>query len=152
KSQIATEGFSFFEKLKFWNRKRHKFDIISVKKDVIRIRDFYHQQGFLATEVHYHIKNGGKKWKKIVIFTIDEKATILISDISLHFLNNKRYKNSVKKNKEIAKVRRNSDFQVGKRYVSTQKGTVSSHYQEILKNIGFAYADVKIDARVDTTK
>jgi outer membrane protein assembly factor BamA len=152
KSQIATDGYSFLEKLEFWHRKEHKLNIITVKKDVIRIQDFYHRQGFPAAKVHYRIENGGKKWKKIVTFIIDEKAPIRISAISFHFLNNKRYEKKVKESHKMAKARRESFYQVEKRYVTAQKAAVSSHYQQVLKDMGFAYANVKIDAKVDTSR
>jgi outer membrane protein assembly factor BamA len=152
KSQIATEGYSFLNKLKFWNRSAHKLDKIMIKKDVIRIHDFYTRHGFPFVEVHYQIKSTGKQWKKRVIFTIHEKAPIRIKDIAFNFLNNNRYQKAVKDNKKFNHARKTSEYQEGRRYATIKQSQVIGSYTQALKNLGFAYAKVSMDAQVDTSR
>ncbi len=152
KDQIATEGYSLVDKMKFWNRSAHKFDKIEVKKDVIRIRDFYNNHGFPNTTVHYRIESKKKKWKKKVYFIISEKAPVHIKDITFDLVGKKDNKEAVRKSSSFEKTRRNSEYQVGRRYQPINKSEVTGTYTRMLKNMGFAYVNVSLEAKVDTAR
>lgn len=151
KDQIATDAFSFWEKLKFWNRSGHAIDEIKIKKDVIRIRNFYNRRGFPNVQVRYRIEDGSKSWKKEVVFIVNEQAPIRITDISFSFADS-TYRQRVMSDGEFAEARRESEFQSGGRYETIKESEVISAYEQTLKNMGFAYARVTIDAQIDTTR
>jgi outer membrane protein insertion porin family len=150
KDQIATSAFSFLEKLKFWDRSGHQLNETEIKKDVIRIRNFYNRRGFPNVQVRYRIEDGNKSWKKHVVFIINEQAPIRINDITFTFTNEDRYREVVMQNSDFQKTRRKSEFQEGDRYEIIKKPEVVASYEQRLKNLGFAYAKVSIEAAVDT--
>jgi outer membrane protein insertion porin family len=152
KDQIATEGYSFMDKLKFWNRSAHKLQKIEVKKDVIRIRNFYNQHGFPNTTVNYRIESKKKEWKKKVIFIISEKAPVRIKKLTFDFSGKPGYRKKILKSAVFKRTRKHSGFQVGKRYQPVNKEKVSGSYTQLLKNMGFAYAKVNLDAKIDTLR
>lgn len=151
KDQIATEAFSFWEKMKFWDRSGHAIDEIELRKDVIRIRNFYHRRGFPHVKVAYRVENGNKSWKKNVIFTVNEQAPIRISTIHFSFADS-THRRIVMNNNDFARARRRSEFQKSGRYELIKRPEVVSAYEQTLKNMGFAYATVSMDAQVDTAR
>ncbi len=152
KEQIATEGFSFWEKLKFWNRSGHPLEEIEVKKDVIRIRNYYQRRGFPKVKVRYRIEQGKKPWKKHVIFTVNEQAPVQITDISYDFPSAEKYRDMIMKNSAFDRARRRSELKEGERYEPIKEPEVIAGYEQVLKNLGFAYTKVEIKAKVDTAK
>ena len=151
KDQIATSAFSFWEKMKFWDRSGHAINEIELKKDVVRIRNFYHRRGFPHTKVAYRVENGNKSWKKKVIFTVNEQSPIRISQINFAFADS-TYRQMILGDNDFARARRKSEFQQGGRYEIIKRPEVVSAYEQTLKNMGFAYAEVSLDARVDTAR
>jgi outer membrane protein insertion porin family len=152
KNQIATSGYSLMDKIKFWNRSAHKLSEIEVKKDVIRLRDFYNKHGFPHTTVHYRIEAKKKKWKKKITFIISEKAPIHIKNITYDFSGNKKDRREVMESSAFHKVRKQSSYQAGKRYQPVNKEQVIGDYTQMLKNMGFAYVNVTLNAKIDTTR
>lgn len=152
KDQIATDAFSFWEKLKFWDRSGHKLDKIEIRKDVIRIRNYYNRRGFPRTKVSYRIETVNKPWKKRVVFTINEREAIKISDISFTFENSARHREFVTSGPAFRAARRRSEYQVGQRYEPIKQAEVTGSYRQTLENMGFAYTSVDIKTRIDTTR
>lgn len=152
KDQIATEGYSFLEKMKFWDRSRHVLDEIEVRKDVIRIRNYYHRRGFPRVAVDYRIEEGGKPWKKHVIFTINEGQPVTIANISFEFPEGNRFADEVLGSPEFERARRKSEFREGRRYEPIKTSEVVASYEQTLKNMGFAFVSVDLNAEVDTAR
>lgn len=152
KDKIATSGYSFWQKLRFWKRSGHPFDEVEVKKDVIRIRNYYNRRGFPNVSVAYRVEEGGKPWKKEVIYTVNEQAPIRIGDIGFSFSTGERYRREVMQSNEFKRARRSSEFEPGERYEPIKVPEVEAAYQQMLKNLGFAYAGVTVQARVDTAQ
>lgn len=152
KDQMATAGFSFWEKMKFWDRVGHEVDDVALKKDVIRIRNFYNRRGFPNVQVRYRIEDGKKSWKKHVVFTINEQAWVRINDITFNFPEGGRYREMVMQNPDFQKTRRRSELKEGGRYEPIKKPEVVASYEQQLKNLGFAFAKVSLTAQVDTAR
>lgn len=152
KDQIATEAFSFWDKLKFWNRSGHTFDEVSIQKDVIRIRNYYNRRGFPNVQVRYRIEDGSEPWKKQVVFIINEHEAIRINEITFDFTNKDRYQEMLLDSPDFVRIRDQSEYQEGNRYETIKEPEVVGSYEELLKNKGFAYAEVAIKADVDTTR
>lgn len=151
KEQIATTGFSFWQKLKFWKRSGHDLDEVEVQKDVVRIRNYYNRRGFPNANVTYRIEDGNKQWKKHVIFTVDEQHFIQIADIAFAFPNAEQYRELVMQSSEFRRERRGSEFEVGDRYEPIKGPEVTASYHQMLENLGFAFSEVDVHADVDTT-
>jgi len=150
--QMATDGFSFWGKLKFWNRSGHELNEIELKKDVIRIRNFYNRRGFPNASVRYRVEDDGDPWKKKVTFTVNEQAPIRINDISFTFPDGDKYEQLVLESESFARARRKSEFEINGRYEPIKEPEVIGKYEQVLKNLGFAYVQVDIEAAVDTTQ
>jgi outer membrane protein insertion porin family len=152
KSKIATEGYSFMDKLKFWNRSAHKLNEIEIKKDVIRIRNFYNRHGFPNTTVRYRIEPMKKKWEKKVIFRVHEGAPVHIKNITFDFSGSEKDRKKVLESSTFKRKRQHSAYKDGKRYQTIDSSQVAGSYTQMLKNMGFAYANVTLNAKVDTTQ
>lgn len=152
KERIATSGYSFWQKVKFWRRSSNPFNEVEVKKDVIRIRNYYNRRGFPNVSVAYQIEEGSKPWKKEVIFTVNEQAPIRIGDVGFAFSTGEQYRQEVMQSDEFIRERRSSEFESGERYEPIEVPEVEAAYQQMLKNLGFAYASVSIQARIDTAQ
>lgn len=152
RDQIATEAFTFWDKMKFWKRGGHNLSEITIQKDVIRIRNYYNRRGFPHVQVDYRIEDGNKSWKKHVIFTVNEKAPIRISEVNYDFTGDDRHRKIVTDSRDFARVRRQSEFREGERYETIKEPEVVGSYEQLLKNKGFAYAEVAVSAEVDTIR
>lgn len=152
RDQIATEAFSFWDKLKFWNRSGHDLNEVTVQKDVIRIRNYYNRRGFPNVKVDYRVEDGNKPWKKHVIFTIDEQSSIRIDEINYDFTAKDRYREMLLDSPEFARIRNRSAYREGERYETIKEPEVVGSYEQLFKNKGFAYAKVAISAEVDTAR
>lgn len=152
KEQIATEAFSFWEKMKFWDRGGHILDEVEIQKDVIRIGNYYNRRGFPRVEVDYRIENGSKPWKKKVIFDIREGFPIQINRITFDLSDKDHYREKLLESPDFTRLRRKSEYQEGERYEIIKEPEVTGNYEQLLKNKGFAYAKVAIEAAVDTSQ
>ncbi|HET6527646.1 MAG TPA: POTRA domain-containing protein, partial [Balneolaceae bacterium] len=153
KEQIATEAPSFWKKIQFWdNRTGHPLDEIKIKKDVIRIGNFYRRRGYIKVDVSYRIKTGKKEWKKKVIFEIDENAPVIITELDYHIDTKGADTENVRKTPSFKKAKRQQPFQVGTRYQPVNEAEVIGQFTEVFKNLGFAYATVNIQSQIDTSR
>jgi len=152
KGQISTESPNFWQKMKFWDRSGHAFDEISVKKDVIRLRNYYQRRGYINVKVNYQVKTGNKDWKKIVIFNIDENTPVRINKVAYQIDSNGANTDEVKKDESFQKAQKKQAYQLGSRYETFKEPEVIGRFTDVFKNMGFAYANVNISADVDTTK
>lgn len=151
KDQIATDAFSFWEKLKFWDHSGHELDQLEVKKDVIRIRNYYNRRGFPRVKVGFRIEDGNKAWKKHVVFTVKEQEPIRISSIDFNFQNS-RHREQVLDDQRFRRARRRSEYREQGIYEPIKRGEVVSSYEQTLQNMGFAYARVTVEANIDTVR
>lgn len=150
--QISTESPSFWQKLKFWDRSGHELDVTEVKKDVIRLRNYYQRRGYVNAEVSYEIKTGNRDWKKNVVFNIDENIPIRISSLSYKLDTNGTDSLKIKESPQFKKAQEKQAYQVGTRYETIKEPEVIGTFTDVFKNLGFAYAKVNIQANVDTTE
>lgn len=151
KDQMATDAFSFWEKLKFWDRTGHELEPLEVKKDVIRIQNYYNRRGFPRVKVGYRIEDRNKPWKKHVIFTVEEHEPIRIENINFRFREEK-YQRHVLENQRFQRAQRKSEYKENGIYETIKRGEVVSSYEQALQNMGFAYASVAVEADVDTVR
>lgn len=152
KRQISTDNFSFWDKLKFWDRTGHELDKIELKKDVIRLRNYYQRRGYINVEVSYDVETGNKEWKKKVIFEIEENIPIRIRSRYFKFKGREDDIEQVKHSPAFQKAKKENFYRKGNRYETTKETEVVGRFSDVFKNLGYAYADVNIKADVDTTR
>lgn len=148
--QIITDHPGFWEKLKFWDRSGYALNETEIKKDVIRLRNYYQRRGYVNVEVSYEIKTGNKEWKKKVIFEIDENVPIRIQNVDYVISSNGGSVSEVRESRAYQEAQREHAYQEGSRYETIRKPEVIGRFTDALKNLGYAYAEVNIQAEVDT--
>lgn len=152
RERISTEAPTFWDKLKFWDRTGHELNETEVRKDAIRIRNFYQRRGFIKVSVGYNITTGNKEWKKKVIFEIDENAPLRITDLDYRINGNGANIEKLMQKPSLRKAKRRQPFQVGERYQPIKEPEVIGRFTNVFKNLGFAYANIEIHTEVDSTQ
>ncbi|MGM0547385.1 MAG: BamA/OMP85 family outer membrane protein [Bacteroidota bacterium] len=151
KNQIATEAPGFGEKLKFWNKTGFEFNEQEVKRDVVRIRNYYQRRGFINVEVGYQVNATNKEWKKEVVFTIKENQPIRITDLHYEIDGKSDDVESVRESAAFNRAQDKHSYQPKTRYEMVQEPQVVGQFADIFKNMGYAYAEVDIQADIDST-
>jgi outer membrane protein insertion porin family len=150
--QVSAESPSFWQKLKFWNRTGFALDQTELKKDVIRLRNYYQRRGYINIEVSYRVEDGKKSWQKEIVFEIEENIPIRIRSLNYKITGAKRHTRLVDNSREFEKAQREHQYQRGKRYATIKQPEIVGRFTDVLKNLGFAYTEVNIAASVDSTK
>jgi len=149
---IATEAPTFLQKLKFWKQKGHEFSETEVKKDVIRLERFYHRRGFPNVSVTSKVKKGKPSWKREVSFHIKEGKPIIIDSVDYEIQDKNRYAETIENSRDYHRAQRKQAFQKGKRYQEIMLPEVKGQFITVLKNMGFAFAEVSIATKIDTAQ
>jgi outer membrane protein insertion porin family len=152
KRQISTESPGFWKKIKFWDRTGYELDETEVKKDVIRLRNYYRRRGYINVKVSYRIETGNKTWKKNVVFNINENIPVRIKNVDYQINADGGNVGEVYDNPSFQKALREQVFQPGSRYEIVKEPEVTGRFTDVFKNLGFAYTKVNILANVDSTK
>ncbi len=146
---IATEAPSFFQKIKFWKRGGFEYSETEVMKDVIRLEHFYQRRGFPDVKVKYSVK--AKKWKRFVTFKIDEGLPIIVSKVNYKIDDKTRYVKQIKESSEYSRIKKEQPLRKGKRYEVIRLPDVEGHFTNWFKNQGYAFANVRVSAHIDST-
>lgn len=150
--QISTDSPGFWEKLKFWDRTGHELNELEVKKDVVRLRNYYQRRGYANVKVSYRIETGNRVWKKKLIFVLDENAPIRIGSLNYEIETAEKYEEEIRESHAFQNAQRQHVYQVRKRYETVKEPEVIGRFTDLLKNLGYAYANVNIQAKVDSSK
>lgn len=150
--QVAAENPTMWEKFKFWDRTGHELNETELKKDMIRLRNYYQRRGYINVQVSYRVEDGNKTWKKGVVFEIEENIPIRIRKLEFTLNSSSANTEEVLDSRLLEKAQREHAYQRGARYETIKEPEVVGRFTDAFKNLGFAYADVNIDADVDSTK
>lgn len=161
--QIATRAPSFFDRVKGllgWiplipAPNRYPFDPVTLQRDVIRLRQFYQQNGFLQPRVDYPASQLDTTANTIhVIFSIDEGPPVIIQNADFYGPDSLQYAvqqfNAPVRDAWVD-FRDQTSFRVGERYTEFSRIQVEDEVRSWLQNQGFAFARVTSEARIDTT-
>lgn len=151
KNQIATEAPGFGEKLKFWDKTGFELDEREIKRDVIRIRNYYQRRGFINVAVNYSIQSKNKAWKKEITFSIKEQRPIRITNLDYEVQGASKHVEEVRMSSAFKRAQSDHPYQTNNRYEMIKEPEVVGRFTDILKNMGYAYAEVGIKADVDST-
>nr|WP_282958220.1 BamA/TamA family outer membrane protein [Halalkalibaculum roseum] len=150
KEQIASEAHSFWNKLRFWKRTGHELNITTVRKDVIRLGNFYRRRGFYNVNVDYRVETKGKEWKKKLVFVINENAAIRIGKINFVFQTDSAKADQIRQTRAFQRMQRRLPFQSGERFQQIMIPDVVGQVKDVVRNQGFPYAKVSVESEVDT--
>ncbi|WP_440999720.1 BamA/OMP85 family outer membrane protein [Fodinibius sp. SL11] len=150
KSQISTEAPGFGEKLKFWDKTGFEFNEKEVKRDVIRIRNYYQRRGFINVEVGYEVNTKNKPWKRAVIFRVEENNPVRIQNVEYEIKGDDKDVRRVWESRTFGRAQSQHSYQQGNRYAIIKEPEVVGRFSDVIKNLGYAYVDVKVNAAVDS--
>ncbi len=160
--QIATDApgtltrlrnqFSFLPRVQ---RRRFPFEPVTLQKDVVRLRHFYQQNGFPEPDVDYPASQLDTTQNRIqVIFTIREGSSLDIRETE--FLN---AEGTAPVRSELSgDVQKawttflDDEIQIDGRYTDFARTQLADQIQSWFRNRGFAFAQVRSTASVDTSQ
>ena len=156
KAQIALTEPGFFNAVRsvlpLLSSRPYPFSPVVLQKDVVRLRRYYHQQGFLHPEIGYSASQLDTTDNEIhVIFSIDEGPPVIIQDIGF-FTPDSSYavtQFTEGMREQWIRFRDQNTFQVGERYTDFKYIRVQSNVTTWLKNQGYAFAEVQGDSTID---
>ncbi len=150
KEQIASEAHSFWSKLRFWKRTGHELNVTTVKKDLVRLRNFYQRRGFYDVKVNYRIEDKRKEWKKKLVFTIRENAAIRIGSLDFVFNTDPADEELIRESRAFQRMRRRLPLQTGDRFQRIMIPDVIGQVKDVVRNRGFPYVQVSVESEIDT--
>ena len=161
REQIATQApgvlarlrntFAFLPGLR---RRAFPFDPVTLQKDVVRLRQFYRQNGFPTPRIDYPASQLDTTDNTIhVIFTVQEGTPLTIRELAFAGPDGTapltaRLNGTL--TRAWAKFRRRSAVQTGERYTDFKRTQIEDDVSSWLRNQGFAFARVSSDAQIDT--
>lgn len=148
--QIVTEDPSFWKKLQFWDRTGYELNETDVKKDAIRIQNYYQRRGFIHATVSYRIEDGNRSWKKHVYFEIDENEPVTVSTVNYQIRSKPGHSEEIFQSRRFQNAQEEQAFREGKRYQPIVEPEVRGLFTDALKNLGFAYANVNVETQIDS--
>lgn len=149
---IASEPPSSWKKLTFFNEKGYYVSETEIKRDVIRIQRFYNKRGFNDVKVSYRLEDGKPLWRKTLIFSIVEGSPIIIDSVHVNIDTTPKDSLLITSNKDFQKVLRSASFRKSNRFEIVEIPETEGDISLALRNLGFAYAETKILAEVDSLR
>jgi len=159
--QMATQAPGFFARLQNrfsflpgLQRRPFLFDPVTLQKDVVRLRQFYQQNGFPSPRIDYPASQLDTSSNAIhVIFTVEEGPPLTIRDLSFLGPSGDRPASEALASsvtRDWASFRRQLDVRTGERYTDFKRSQIADEAQTWLRNEGYAFAQVEAEARIDT--
>ena len=162
-NQIATRAPSFFDLVKKrlgWlpfvpEAGQYPFDPVTLQRDVVRLRRFYQQNGFLDPQIDYPASQLDTTSNTIhVIFSIREGPPVIIQNADFYGPDSTQYavqqfEGAVRD--DWMSFRDETAFRLGERYTEFSRIRIEDEVRRWLQNQGFAFARVNSQARIDST-
>lgn len=162
RSQIATSAPGFWDRLgnvfAFLPGIRTRsflFDPVSLQKDVVRLRQFYQEHGFLDPAIDYPASKLDTTQNQIrVTFTIREGPFLTVRNVDvLNADGTTEIETVLPNNIEAAwQTFQTTNLQLQGRYTDLERTQLEDKIQSWFRNRGFAFADVQSTADVDTSQ
>ncbi len=130
------------------------FDPVMLQKDVVRLRQFYRQNGFPSPDIDYPASQLDSARNRIhVVFTIREGPSLQIRNVDfLEAASRAPFGPTLPEDLrgDWAAFRR-GEVGAGGRYTDFERTQIEDEVQGWLRDHGFAFAQVRSSASVDTT-
>lgn len=153
--QIATREPGFFDRLRrvvpLMEPRLYPLDPIELQRDVVRLRQFYNQRGFLEPEIDYPASQLDTDNNTIhVIFTIEEGPPLIIE--SMDFFDSEGNHVSTLFEEGLLerwhRLRARIGDQQGERYSETERYSIEDEILAWLREHGFAFASVSSTSEI----
>ena len=157
--QIVTDAPGFFDRVKkvlpFLSATYPPLDRVELQKDVVRLRRFYRQNGFLSPWVDYGESRLDTTSNRIkIVFEVEEGPPLIIQDVSF-FAPDSSYATSLfdgEERERWIRFRDRTSFKTGDRYTDFDLARIQDQVLSWLKDRGYAFArfdDTEVD--IDST-
>jgi outer membrane protein insertion porin family len=147
---IGTEAPGFFRKLIFWNQEGFDYSENELRRDIIRIRNFYNRRGFLDARVQYDVETGRKSHHRRVTFLITENEPILIDSIRVRIAADDATANRIRDERIYGRALERNPLQEQKRYEEIRFPDVETHFLDVLRDLGYAFPMISLISDVDS--
>jgi outer membrane protein insertion porin family len=117
-----------------------------LKDDAIRIERFYQRRGYPEVRVTFQILQGDKKWRRIVRFNVIEGRKLLVAETRIQIDADSATRSRLENNDDWQKIIRRQPFRKGRRFESVRIGEYTAGLENALKDIGYAFAQVRVSA------
>lgn len=160
KQQIATAAPTTWDRVKrvipfILRPGEYRLDPVTLQKDVVRLRRFYQQNGFLDPRIDYPASQLDTTSNTIhVIFSIKEGPPLIIQDASFFGPDTARYAESLfdpPLRERWVDFRDQTTLRVGERYTEFNRIRIEDEVRQWLQNQGFAFAEVGAVTQIDST-
>lgn len=152
KSRLGTEEYSFWEKFRFWRREVHPLYETELRKDVIRLQNYYQRRGFINVSVTYRVETINKEWKKRVVFEVNERSPVTVREVRYRFEDARGDSARVWDSESFRRLAESHSYRPGMRYETVREPEVTGSFNDLLKNMGYAYSEVDLSASVDSSR
>ena len=147
---IAAESPGFFKRL-FRRTSDFRLDETELRRDVIRIRNFYARRGFSDIEVDFEIEERKKEWQRVVRFNIREGTPILVENLTVIIDAGEYEKSIIEESTDYQRALERHEKRVGLRYQIIRKADVEGRFNQVMQDAGFPYSSVSIEAIIDSS-
>ncbi len=158
KLQIATTEPGFWDRLKrvlpLLDPAPHPFGPVELQKDVVRLRNFYNNNGFLHPEIMYGASQLDTASNTIhIIFAIEEGPPLVIQDVGFLGADSAYafYQFPEARRSRWTDFREKVTVRTGDRYTEFDRIRIQDETLSWLKNQGYAFAQVSAEADIDST-
>ena len=162
REQIATDAPGVFDRVRnavaFLPGLRPRtfpFDPVTLQKDVVRLRQFYNQNGFPSPSVDYPATQLDTASNRIhVIFTVQEGAPVTVRDhefLTADTGTPLQVELAPALRPKWTTFRQSTAAEVGTRYTEFKRSQTEGDVRTWLRNQGYAFAEVTSEATVDST-
>lgn len=163
REQIVTQAPGFLDRLRNYFQAlpgiqagTFPFDPLVLQKDVVRLREFYNENGFPEPKIDYPASQLDTTSNRIhVIFTIREGPILTIRSADFVDANGSnaaetQFRGDIRD--QWQSFRNNqTTFEIGERYTDFKRTRIEDEVQSWLRNRGFAFAEVRSEAQIDST-
>lgn len=152
KKVISNEAPSVLNKMLFWRKTGMRFNETEVRRDVIRIERFYQQRGFNEVIVKYRVEDGKKSWRKNITFEVVENTPICVGEVTHSTQASDKDSVLIQSSENYRQIINRLPYKAGSRYEPVLNDEAEGRITDALNNLGYAYAESEIQARVDSTQ
>ena len=159
--QIATQAPGFFARVRNnlaflpgLKRRAFPFDPLTLQKDVVRLRQFYQQNGFPLPDIDYPASQLDTSANAIhVIFTVREGTPLTVREMEFRAANGTEpvtNRLDASLHRDWKRFRSQSTIRKGERYTQFKRTQLEDEVGTWLRNQGFAFAQVRSTIQTDT--
>ena len=157
-NQIVTRGPGFFDRIRkilpFMSATTYPLNRVELQKDVVRLRRFYRENGFLSPWIDYSESRLDTTSNTIrVVFSIQEGPPVIIQDVGFFAQDNSymaTFFTGEMRDRWIS-FRDRTSFKTGDRFTNFDLIRIQDQVVTWLKDQGYAFAHLTTETAIDST-